>query len=45
MQPLIPPFIQQKILAEEHSGQLEAFTLNIDLSGFTPLTESLMKKA
>jgi class 3 adenylate cyclase/tetratricopeptide (TPR) repeat protein len=44
MQPLIPPFIQQKILAEEHSGQLEAFTLNIDLSGFTPLTESLMKK-
>ena len=42
MQPLIPPFIQQKLLAGDLSGELEAFTLNIDLSGFTPLTESLM---
>ncbi len=42
MQPLIPPFIQQKLLAGLLSGKLEAFTLNIDLSGFTPLTESLM---
>ncbi|THH37530.1 tetratricopeptide repeat protein [Neolewinella litorea] len=44
MQPLIPPFIQQKLVAGEFHGELEAFTLNIDLSGFTPLTESLMKK-
>jgi len=44
MQPLIPPFIQQKILAEEYSGQVDAFTLNVDLSGFTLLTESLMKE-
>lgn len=44
MQPLIPPLIQQCLLAEEYSGQLEAFALNIDLSGFTPLTESMMKE-
>ncbi len=44
MQPLIPPFIQQKFLAGELHGELSAFTLNIDLSGFTPLTETLMKQ-
>lgn len=44
MQALIPPFIQQKLLAEQYSGELKAFTLNVDLSGFTPLTESLMKE-
>ena len=44
MQPLIPPFIQQRLLTEELSGELTAFTMNIDLSGFTPLTESLMKE-
>ncbi|WP_116108539.1 tetratricopeptide repeat protein [Lewinella sp. IMCC34191] len=44
MQPLIPPFIQQRLLAKELHSDLEAFTLNIDLSGFTPLTESLMKQ-
>lgn len=44
MQPLIPPFIQERLVAEEHHGELRAFTLNIDLSGFTQLTESLMKK-
>ncbi|WP_116127130.1 tetratricopeptide repeat protein [Lewinella sp. IMCC34183] len=42
MQPLIPPFIQQKLLADDLHGEIDAFTLNIDLSGFTPLTESLM---
>ncbi|MEM6772083.1 MAG: adenylate/guanylate cyclase domain-containing protein, partial [Bacteroidota bacterium] len=44
MQPLIPPFIQQCLLTEKYTGQLDAFALNIDLSGFTPLTESLMKE-
>ena len=44
MQPLIPPFIQQKLVADDLYGELKAFTLNIDLSGFTPLTESLMKQ-
>jgi len=44
MQPLIPPFIQQRLLADETVGELRAFTLNVDLSGFTSLTESLMKE-
>ncbi|CAH1000664.1 hypothetical protein LEM8419_01798 [Neolewinella maritima] len=44
MQPLIPPFIQQKFLAGDLHGQVEAFTLNVDLSGFTPLTETLMQQ-
>ena len=44
MQPLIPPFIQQKFLVGDLHGELSAFTLNIDLSGFTPLTESLMQQ-
>lgn len=44
MQPLIPSFIQQKLLAEQLVGTERAFTLNVDLSGFTGLTESLMKQ-
>ena len=44
VQPLIPPFIQQKLVADDLHGELKAFTLNIDLSGFTPLTETLMKQ-
>ena len=44
MQPLIPPFIQQRLLADQLVGEIDAFTLTIDLSGFTPLTESLMKE-
>lgn len=32
------------MLAEDFSGELSAFTMNIDLSGFTSLTESLMKE-
>ena len=43
MQPLIPPFIQQRLLAGHLFGEIDAFTLNVDLSGFTPLTEELMK--
>ena len=44
MQPLIPPFIQQRLTADELSGSITGLTLNIDLSGFTPLTESLMNQ-
>lgn len=44
MQPLIPPFIQQRLLADQLSGDIVGFTMNIDLSGFTALTESLMKE-
>jgi predicted ATPase/class 3 adenylate cyclase len=41
---LIPPFIQQQYQAGQEFGQLMAYTLNVDLSGFTPLTENLMQK-
>ena len=44
MQPLIPPFIQQKLLADDFHGEVVGFTLNVDLSGFTPLTETLMQQ-
>ena len=44
MQPLIPPFIQQKLLADDLHGEVAGFTLNVDLSGFTPLTETLMQQ-
>jgi len=41
---LIPHFIQEKFDADEFHGSLSACTLFLDLSGFTPLTESLMNK-
>jgi class 3 adenylate cyclase/tetratricopeptide (TPR) repeat protein len=41
---LIPHFIQQKFKAGSEHGNFEAFTLFIDLSGFTSLTETLMKQ-
>ncbi|RME95512.1 MAG: adenylate/guanylate cyclase domain-containing protein, partial [Bacteroidetes bacterium] len=44
MKHLIPYFIQEQELAGETHGSLQAFTLNIDLLGFTPLTESLMQE-
>lgn len=44
MNNLIPPFIQQQYQAGRASGKLMAYTLNVDLSGFTPLTENLMQK-
>lgn len=44
MKNLIPPFIQQQYKAGHGHGQLIAYTLNVDLSGFTPLTENLMQK-
>ena len=44
MRNLIPHFIQQKFKAGSEHGNFEAFTLFIDLSGFTSLTETLMKQ-
>ncbi len=41
---LLPQFIQEKILEQKSYGSLEAYTMFIDLSGFTPLTESLMQQ-
>ncbi|MFK7935128.1 MAG: tetratricopeptide repeat protein [Saprospiraceae bacterium] len=42
MKNLIPPFIQQKYLAGKRKGRFSAYTMFVDLSGFTPLTEELM---
>lgn len=44
MQQLIPAYIQQQLLANQLNGRITAFTLNIDLSGFTALTDDLMKR-
>ena len=44
MRNLIPHFIQQKFKAGHEHGNFDAFTLFIDLSGFTSLTETLMKQ-
>lgn len=44
MKHLIPYFIQQRLLEEQEQGQITGYTLFIDLSGFTPLTEVLMRK-
>ncbi|MCB9296343.1 MAG: tetratricopeptide repeat protein [Lewinellaceae bacterium] len=44
MKNLIPHFIQEQYLNGNTQGQLEAYTLFVDLSGFTPLTEALMQK-
>jgi len=41
---LIPHFIQNQHLKEHTHGHLTAYTLFVDLSGFTPLTEALMKQ-
>ncbi len=44
MRNLIPHFIQQQFKAGNEQGNFDAFTLFIDLSGFTSLTETLMKQ-
>lgn len=44
MKHLIPYFIQQRHLAGEKHGVFTAFTLFVDLKGFTPLTEGLMRE-
>ncbi|MDX1942467.1 MAG: tetratricopeptide repeat protein [Saprospiraceae bacterium] len=42
MKNLIPHFIQEQHGQGKLRGQLQAYTMFIDLSGFTPLTEALM---
>ncbi|MEL6275728.1 MAG: adenylate/guanylate cyclase domain-containing protein, partial [Bacteroidota bacterium] len=44
MRQLIPAYIQQQLLAGRENGQITAFALNIDLSGFTQLTNDLMRQ-
>lgn len=44
MKNLFPHFIQEKYLEGEENGSFEAFTMFVDLSGFTRMTETLMKR-
>lgn len=44
MRNLIPHFIQDKFTKNERHGHFEGYTMFIDLSGFTALTQSLTKK-
>ncbi len=41
---LIPHYIQEQYLEEHHYGRINAYTLFVDLSGFTPLTDALMRQ-
>lgn len=44
MKNLIPHFIQEQWLANHRSGAFEAYTMFVDMSGFTHLTETLLKQ-
>lgn len=44
MKNLIPHFIQDQFLKKNTRGHITGYTLFVDLSGFTPLTEALMKQ-
>lgn len=44
MKNLIPHFIQSQFKENQSHGGMEAYTMFIDLSGFTPLTEGLMRE-
>ncbi len=43
MKNLIPHFIQNQYKKEKFAGNFEALTMFVDISGFTPLIEALMK--
>ena len=43
MKNLIPHFIQQNVLRNKSAGKFQAASLFVDISGFTNLTETLMK--
>ena len=44
MKNLLPHFIQERFQKGQFHGQLQGYTMFVDLSGFTPLTETLMKE-
>lgn len=44
MKYLIPHFIQEQFEAKVFHGRMDAFTVFVDLSGFTPLTDKLMQE-
>jgi predicted ATPase/class 3 adenylate cyclase len=44
LKPLIPHIIQERFLEGQNEGSFEAYTLFLDLSGFTAMTETLMQR-
>lgn len=44
MKNLIPHFIEDQLSRGITQGEMEAYTMVLDLSGFTPLTETLMRE-
>ncbi len=44
MRNLIPHFIQEEYQQEHYEGNFEALTMFVDVSGFTPMTQALMKE-
>ncbi len=44
MNNLLPHFIQEQLLSEKRHGSFEAYTVFVDMSGFTKLTETLLKQ-
>lgn len=44
MKRLIPPFISQKYVEKINSGNLSGTVLSVDITGFTSMTEKLMKR-
>ena len=44
MQTLIPHFIQQQFLEQNSSGEFTAFTLFVDIYGFTSMTQALINE-
>ncbi|OQY30191.1 MAG: hypothetical protein B6244_01105 [Candidatus Cloacimonetes bacterium 4572_55] len=43
MKNLIPIFIHEQYKNKKYTGNFDAFTMFVDVSGFTPMTEALMK--
>ena len=43
MRNLIPHFIQEEFLQGTSDGEFEALTMFVDVSGFTPMTQALMR--
>ena len=43
MKPLLPYFIQERFEENKRTGHFDAYTMFVDISGFTAMTETLMK--
>ncbi|GAK56713.1 guanylate cyclase [Candidatus Vecturithrix granuli] len=44
MRNLIPHFIQEQYQKQSYEGHFDALTMFVDVSGFTPMTQTLMKE-